>query len=313
MPIAISPPSALVIPNGKVSFSVSGGTGPYVFSIPTNRSGGSINATTGAYLAGPRGLVVDVVRVTDSLAATSNANVTVTQGLWQKTQRGIVPPSMKLPNAQTVEGDFAGEKDFQFERARQGVRSNMPGYAPVDALDFIGQERQLPRATLLDGTPNETNALFGERLRTSFDDPKGWSPAGSHASLLYALDRAGFPMGDPSGAHIMQRWQRYSWLTASGGTPVYGTHPIWTFDGAAPRFWNEFGIIFGADVPTLTLGSSVAAALNQIVDDWRDRKARFMGTWIILSGPTWGWTVGSNWGAVGRTWGGGSTRFIPPL
>lgn len=314
MALTINPNVARVIPNGRLNFAGTSGTPPYVFSIPTNRSGGSIDPATGLYLAGPHGLVTDVVRVTDALAATSNASVSVTRGLWQGTQRGIFPPSEQLPNAQVVEGDYGAEKDVQFERARQGLFTNMPGSGPVDALDIIGQERKLPRACDIDGAPLEADAPFGERLRTSWDSDEGWTPAGAHAPMLRALDRGGFPMGDPDGAHVMQAYKRWSWLTASGGTPVYSTHARrWKFGGVPAWNPNAFSIIFGADVPELTFGSPAAERLNGIVDEWRPRKARFMGTWIIISGLAWGWPPGVHtWGEVGLVWG-GVVRVIPPM
>jgi len=306
MALSISPTSVFVKPNGRANFAAAGGTGPYVFSISSNRSGGSIDPTTGIYQAGPRGLCPDQVTVTDSVLSTATALVHVTQGMYQQYQLTIGPPWTRNNTGPTWENDLGAEKDTAFERARQALLANLPGLGPSDALDLIASERQLPRAT------GELDAALAARLQVCWTDDHGWLPAGSHASLLYALDRAGFPMGDPSGAHVIQRWQRYSWLTASGGTPVYGTHPLWTFDGSDPRLWNQFGILFGATVSGLTPGSQLASVLNGLVRLWKPGKARYMGCWIINSGPTWGWPVGTKWGDLGLTWGGGSTTFIPP-
>ncbi len=76
-PLAISPSAVTLNIGGTQTFSASGGTAPYTFSIVTNNSGGTINASTGAYVAGSKGGVTDVVRVTDGSANTSNASVTV--------------------------------------------------------------------------------------------------------------------------------------------------------------------------------------------------------------------------------------------
>jgi hypothetical protein len=304
MPLAITPTSALVTPNKRVNFRASGGTAPYTYAITSNLSGGSIDAT-GHYLAGPHGLVVDQVTVTDAAAATAVATVQVTAGLWQKTQQNLGPPSTKLPNAQVVEGEYGAEKDVEAERARQGMLTALPGLTPVDALPFIAQERQIPKAA------SDTDATWAEALRTAWD---AHARNTSHRRILEALDRAGFPMGDPAGAHVMQRFKRYTWLTSSGGSFAEGTHPPWTFDPTAPRWmWNQFGIIFGADVPGLTVGSPMADLLNETIDSLQPADGNFMGTWIIVSGPTWGWPVGTTWGQVGRNWGGGVTRYIPPL
>src|SRR5262249_21166822 len=56
-------------------------TAPYTYSIATNNSGGTIDASSGAYTAGPKGGVADTVRVTDSANNTSNATVTVVSTL----------------------------------------------------------------------------------------------------------------------------------------------------------------------------------------------------------------------------------------
>ncbi len=313
--LVLLPSPAVVEPRGSVTFAATGGTGTgYVYSLSQNESGGSIDSATGVYVAGAKPVTTDVVTVTDSGAATATASVAIQGGSYEDYQTGLAPPFLQGANASVFERQCGAEKDLQLERGRQGLIVNVPGLGVPDALDYIGQERGLPRATTeipSDGGGARDQA-YAERLRTCWTSPNGWSYAGSHAGLLYALDRAGFPMGDPTGAHIMQRYKRYSWLTASGGTPVYGTHPAWTFDGSDPRLWNQFGIVFGADVSDLTVGSARAAQLNAIVDQWRPRKARFMGTWIIVSGPTWGWPVGVTWGQAGRTWGGGVTRVIPP-
>jgi len=80
--VSVSPSSASTTPRGSLSFSATGGSGTgFTWSLATNASGGSINATTGAYTAGPTGGVTDVVRVTDSLGNTALRSVTVTAGI----------------------------------------------------------------------------------------------------------------------------------------------------------------------------------------------------------------------------------------
>lgn len=309
--LAISPARLITRTGGKVTFVASGGTGlGYAFSFAApgdNASGATLNAGTGAYVAGPRTIRTDVVTVTDSGAATAKATVDICGNLYRAYQSNLVRTGdWQGPRIKLLEANLGTEKDIQFERARQGVLSNNPAVCPDDALEYIGQERQLPRGV------SETLADYRERLRLCWDRQDGWAFAGSHGSLLFALERAGFPQGDPAGAHIMQRINLYSWLAA--GVVTFGTHPIWTFDDSPPNVWNQFGIVFGADVPTLTVGSDDARTLNQLVATWKPAKARFMGTWIIVSGPTWGWPVGVAWGDVGRNWDNtGVTRFIPPL
>ena len=72
-------PATLALQSGATAtFSVSGGSGAgYTWSVSKNVSGGSIDATTGAYVAGAAG-GVDVVQVVDSLANQASAQVDVT-------------------------------------------------------------------------------------------------------------------------------------------------------------------------------------------------------------------------------------------
>jgi MYXO-CTERM domain-containing protein len=60
-----------------LSFSAVGGSGGYSFAIATNASGGGIDKSTGAYVAGNKGSVTDVVTVTDSSGTKASAQVAV--------------------------------------------------------------------------------------------------------------------------------------------------------------------------------------------------------------------------------------------
>ncbi len=230
-------------------------------------------------------------------------------GVYEDWQAKLPPTAHRAPNSEIVERALGAEKDEQQDRVRQATLVSLPDLAPTDALDFIGAERLLPRES------GESDVNYAERLRAAWESTSGWSYAGSHGSLLRALKRAGFPSGTPSGAHVIQRTRRYTYLDG-GGNVVYGTHPGWTFDISPPSTWNQFGIVFGADVSGLTSGSSMADRLNALVRQWKPAKARFMGTWIIVSGPTWDWPIGIQWNGPGLAWGDGVTtgvtRIIPP-
>ena len=76
--LAISPTSQTTLINSTISFSNSGGVAPYTFSVFSGT--GSVNASTGSYLA-PVSNGSAVVRVTDSLGNFASANVTVTTSL----------------------------------------------------------------------------------------------------------------------------------------------------------------------------------------------------------------------------------------
>lgn len=230
-------------------------------------------------------------------------------GLYENFQAKLAPGWLQGPNGAKVETSLGAEKDDFQDRVRQGVLANLPGQAPSDAIDAIGSERQLPRVAA------EADGVYAERLRTTWDSVDGWSYAGSHGSLLRALARAGLPMGTPAGAHIIQRTKRYSYLAS--GVVTFANHTGWTFDWRPASIWNQFGVLFGADVSGLSAGSPLAQILTKTVLAWKPAKARYMGCWVVVSGPTWDWPIGANhWNDGGLLWADGTTtgvtRFIPP-
>lgn len=80
-PLAIAPAAPATPPRGSLSFAATGATGALTWSLHTNASGGTIDASTGAYTAGPTGGVTDVVQVVDGAAASATTNVAVTAGV----------------------------------------------------------------------------------------------------------------------------------------------------------------------------------------------------------------------------------------
>lgn len=76
--VTIVPGGWTVPPRGMKTFAASGGSGQdYTFSVATNGSGGTIDATTGAYAAGATGDTSDVISVSDPLGNNASANITV--------------------------------------------------------------------------------------------------------------------------------------------------------------------------------------------------------------------------------------------
>ncbi|MBI4178051.1 hypothetical protein HY522_01340 [bacterium] len=75
--LTITPAAATVVAGKKATFAAAGGLGKYKFSISENKSGGTIDATTGKYTAGTTGGVTDVVRVTDENGNSAEATVDV--------------------------------------------------------------------------------------------------------------------------------------------------------------------------------------------------------------------------------------------
>jgi hypothetical protein len=227
---------------------------------------------------------------------------------YQDYQSKLGPPWLRRDVMRTFEEQLGAEKDDQLDAARQAVLASIPGQGPVDALVHQGADRLLPRAA------GETDDDYGERLRTVWDSPEGWSFAASYGGLLRALARAGFPTG-VDGANVVQRVRRYAYLDGDSatGTVTFGTHATMTFDASPPWLWHQFAIVFGADVADLEEGSELADLLNETVRIWKPAKAWYVGAWVLVGGKAWGWPPGIAWGD-GTAWGDGAgvNRYIPP-
>lgn len=77
-PLALSPASTTVVAYGGSTFTASGGTGAgYAYSISVNNSGGSINSSSGAYVAGAVGGVTDTIHAVDSIGHAAEVTVNV--------------------------------------------------------------------------------------------------------------------------------------------------------------------------------------------------------------------------------------------
>jgi MYXO-CTERM domain-containing protein len=80
--ITVMPGMTTVGSRGAISLKATGGSGMgYIWSLAKNRSGGTIDATTGAYTAGTvvSGTVTDTITVTDSLGNEGSAAIEVTR------------------------------------------------------------------------------------------------------------------------------------------------------------------------------------------------------------------------------------------
>lgn len=229
-------------------------------------------------------------------------------------QFGTGPGWLQGDNGGLHSSTLGDEKSHQLDLNRQAVLADIPGQAPPDGLALIGADRVLPRAVgNAFGSPAaESDADYAERLRVCWDRSDGHRFRGTHQGMLFALARAGFPTGLAVGAVIIQRTKRYSYLSDTvAGQVVFGVHNGWTFNHEGPAAFNQFGIMFGANIADLSDGTQKALTLNKIVRDWKPAKARYMGAKVVVSGAVWGWPIGITWGQVGLTWG-GVTRFIAP-
>lgn len=87
------PATPSISPRGSIAFSASGGSNTgFTWAAVSTPSGGSITGA-GAYTAGSTGSVTDVIKVTDSLGAVAQVNITVTAGLKISPTAPSVAPS----------------------------------------------------------------------------------------------------------------------------------------------------------------------------------------------------------------------------
>jgi MYXO-CTERM domain-containing protein len=89
--VTLMPASASVAPLGSVTFTFDGGAGGGAFSLVMNNSGGAISSS-GDYVAGATGNVVDTVQATDFLGNSASVNVAVGAGLALNPAAPSVPP-----------------------------------------------------------------------------------------------------------------------------------------------------------------------------------------------------------------------------
>jgi hypothetical protein len=110
-------PAGPVAPRGKLAFAVAGGSGTgYGWALTTNASGGTIDPSTGVYLAGAIGNVSDVVTATDSLGNTASFTVSVSAGL---SVSPAAPPA--LPPGGEIQFTAAGGSGvYQFSLSSNG-------------------------------------------------------------------------------------------------------------------------------------------------------------------------------------------------
>ncbi|HZL21391.1 MAG TPA: Ig-like domain-containing protein, partial [Polyangia bacterium] len=95
--VAISPAQPATTPLGSIAFGATNGSGTgYIFVLADNQSGGSIDPASGAYTAGAKGAVADLVTVTDSLGNSASVSIAVGGHLVLGPAGATVSPRGKL-------------------------------------------------------------------------------------------------------------------------------------------------------------------------------------------------------------------------
>ena len=88
VPLVLAPGNVTLAPRAGEAFTATGGVSPYTWS---NVSGGTINAATGAYVAGTAPSLTDTVTVTDASGDTATATVTIGAGITITPATAISP------------------------------------------------------------------------------------------------------------------------------------------------------------------------------------------------------------------------------
>lgn len=94
--LAVNPPAPKVPPRGSIAFVGSGGGAGYSWSLVTNASGGTIDPSSGAYVAGETGNTSDVIELSDNLGNKTSTTVVVGPGIT------ISPPLANVPRNTTI-------------------------------------------------------------------------------------------------------------------------------------------------------------------------------------------------------------------
>jgi uncharacterized repeat protein (TIGR01451 family) len=95
--LALNPAAPSVAPGEGRTFTAVGGSGSgYAFTVASNASGGAIDASSGAYRAGAKARVTDVVMVTDGAGRTATASVKVGPGLTIAPAASTIAPASKI-------------------------------------------------------------------------------------------------------------------------------------------------------------------------------------------------------------------------
>ncbi|MBI4178050.1 discoidin domain-containing protein [bacterium] len=131
-PLVISPTGTKIKSGEQIAFSAKGGTGKYVYAIADNKSGGTIDAATGKYTAGPNGTisgVFDKVQVNDDGGGVATTVVAVLQIAPEIVVRPRPTGDLKLGGTITCNtGEWRGNPtSFDYRWFRGGERYPISG------------------------------------------------------------------------------------------------------------------------------------------------------------------------------------------
>lgn len=190
--------------------------------------------------------------------------------------QAISPTWLRAHWSSRVEYSLQVSFDALSDAAGYAIRAGLPSLAPVDALPWLAQDRQLQQG------PGETNAAFVSRLQQWMDI---WRHAGTSTGLMLALRSAVAP-STPEMACVSSSGAISSWDTYANGLvpfPASASEP----DPPAHQ----------AILPNNWLWDSVSQPFYAPWMWWRK--------WIII------WSIGgSPWPAPSATWATGGSLSL---
>ena len=190
-PLSVSPVSCAVLSASQQMFTASGGVPPYVWSVSSNHSGGSI-ASAGLYTAGTAAGVVDTITVTDSTGATANATATVTTPVAVATTLQLAP---KTASHQTGSQDCVTATVLdQNAHTLQGVRVDFAVTGPNARTSFANTAANGTVQFCYVGSTAGTDAIVGSIGTLADSATKTWTtPAPTPPSCALTAVVAGPP------------------------------------------------------------------------------------------------------------------------
>ena len=257
--LAISPPSVSLVTNGTITFTATGGTAPYAYSVESG--GGAIDAVTGVYTAPPTSGSA-TVRVTDSQGTPETADATIS--VTAIGALAISPSSIVLGTGGSVAfGAFGGVAPYTFSVVSGGgavVAATGAYTAPAvaDSVTVRVTDSDLP-ASSAEATiaVYEPLRIVPEGTTMSVGSSFGFSAMGGKTPYTFAVASGGGTIDAASGV--------YSAPGAAGSAVVRVTDDLGNTRNAAVTITAAQPLVITPASTTLLVGGShIFAAVGGI-------------------------------------------------
>lgn len=190
--LVLTPANATIAPLAMIAFSASGGRGTYTYELQANASGGRIDATTGAYLAGSTTGGIDTVAVhAEGCSDVVTAQVQIPDVLDVQPSRAEVPPKTSFKFVVTR---GSGSYGFALPTNSSGAQLDSNGVYTAGELDGDDVVRVSDAVT---GSFKDVRLAVRASARLDADPPRIGLPLGSQTTLQ-ARGGSGHVTGAPS-------------------------------------------------------------------------------------------------------------------